>query len=152
MIPVRKTLLLLLILAFPLHHLFAQDSLRRIVKNPIISKEFYKNGNLKSVTKIKTQVPRNSDLFNYYKKTKVVRTVYDSITGRKKMFSVRITKAGVGGKHCYEYFYKKIDYDDTGKRTRFEKSSCDKNRYKFIIYKNWKKDFIHIERKRVRKR
>src|ERR1044072_7109204 len=133
---------LLLLLAFPLQHLVAQTSISDHSNKHFVTKEFYANGKLKSITKTKVQYPRNIDLFNFYKKTTVTRIEYDSVSTNKINLSRRITKVGVGGKHCYEYFYRRIDYDARGKRVRFEKTHCDKNRNKYIVYVNEKKDLI----------
>lgn len=115
------------------------------------TKEYYANGKIKSVTITRIKTPRNIDLFNFYKETKVNRTEFDSINGNKKMHSVRITKVGMAVRHCYEYLSKKIDFDENGKRKRFEKSRCDKNYFIFKDYTNGKVTFIHIEKKRRRK-
>jgi hypothetical protein len=147
---VLKTLLILL--AFPLQHVFAQASPTSTKNSRVLTKEFYASGKIKSITITKIRYPRNIDLFNFYKKTITIRTEYDSISSNKINHSKRITKVGIGGKHCYEYYYRRIDYNQEGKRLRFEKSHCDKNRNKYIIYVNGKKDFIHIERPRKRKR
>ncbi len=136
--------LLLIILAFPLQQLYA--GVQRTE-----AKEFYANGKIKSVTITKVRTPRNIDLFNFYKETKVIRTVFDSISGNKKMHSVRITKVGIGGKHCYEYSSLKIDYDENGKRKYFEESKCDKHYFMFKNYVDGKVTFIHIDKKRRRK-
>src|SRR6185436_1571742 len=109
MLRVLKTLLLLL--AFPLQHVYAQDAPASVTNKHFVKKEYYANGKIKSVTKTKVKYPRNIDLFNFYKKTIVVRTEYDSISSNKINHSKRITKVGIGGKHCYEYFYKNIEYN-----------------------------------------
>lgn len=151
MLRVLKTLILLL--AFPLQHVSAQMASDAGHKNSgSVSREFYANGKIKSVTKTKIRFPRNIDLFNFYKKTIVIRTEYDSVSSNKMMFSKQITKVGIGGKHCHEYFYKRIDYNQEGKRLRFEKAHCDKMRNKYIVYVNGKKNFIHIERPRKKNR
>ncbi len=118
---------------------------------PSEQKEFFANGKVKSVTVVKISTPRHIDLFNFYKKTKVERTEFDSITGNCISHTVRITKVGIGGKHCHELYYKRADFDRNGKRTRFEKSSCDRNKRKYIDYVNGKRTFVHIEKRRKRK-
>ena len=147
-----KSFLFLIILALPLHSIYGQNVSDESTNRNSQTKEYYSNGKIKSITKTKIKYPRNIDLFNFYKKTIVVQTVYDSILSNKITYVKRITKVGVGGKHCYEYFVKRIDYDQNGKRKKFEKGHCDKNRYKYILYVNGKKDFIHIERPRKKNR
>ena|ERR1041385_6284288 len=149
MISAVKTLFLLL--AFPLL-VVAQNTTVEKPGNPFIKKEFYSNGKLKRVTKTKVKTPRNIDLFKFFKKTTVIINEYDSITSEKILYSKRITKVGIGGKHCYEYFFKCLTYSSTGKRIRFEKSHCDKNRYMYKEYTNGKVSFIHKEKVKRRKR
>lgn len=144
-------LLLLLTMALPLQVIFAQT--RSVsVKTPLERKEYFANGNVKSVTVTKVKTPRNIDLFNLYKETKVIRTEFDSLSGRKIMHSERTTKIGMGGKHCYEYSSLRIDYDENGKRKRYVKSKCDKHHYISKDYVNGKVTFTHIEKKRRKKR
>ena len=149
MISALKTLLFLL--AFPLL-VVAQNPAREKPGNPFIKKEFYANGKLKRVTKTKVKTPRNIDLFNFFKKTTVITSEYDSLTSKKILYSKRVTKVGIGGKHCYEYFFKCINYNSTGTRIRFEKSHCDKNRSMYKEYTNGKVSFIHKEKVKRRKR
>jgi hypothetical protein len=152
MFPIRKLLpLLLLTLALPLQDSYARTTGVRARKAPFESKEYFANGNVKSVTVTKVKTPRNIDLFNFYKETKVIRTEFDSLTGRKIMHSVRVTKVGIGGKHCYEYSSLRIDYDENGKRKRYEKSKCDKHYFMYKEYVDGKVSFIHIEKKRRRR-
>jgi hypothetical protein len=153
MFPVRKLLLLLLLtLALPLQESYAQARNAKPSKAPLERKEYFANGNVKSVTVTKVKTPRNIDLFNLYKETKVIRTEFDSLTGRKIMHSERTTKIGMGGKHCYEYSSLKVVYDENGKRKRYEKSKCDKRYYIRKDYVNGKVSFVHIDKKRRRKR
>lgn len=153
MFPARKFLpLFLLILALPLQDSYAQTRSVKPSKAPLEKKEYFANGKVKSVTVTKVKTPRNIDLFNLYKETKVIRTEFDSLTGKKLMHSERTTKIGMGGKHCYEYSSLKITYDENGKRRRYERSKCDKHYYIRKDYVNGKVSFVHIEKKRRRKR
>jgi hypothetical protein len=113
-----------------------------------VNKEYYPNGNLKAVTITIVTTPNHADLFNYYKKTKVTRTEFDSVITRKSLETVRITKLGRGGRPCYEYYYKKINYDKNGKRTRFEVTDCDKSKYKVKEYTNGKVSFVRKQKRR----
>lgn len=151
MFPNRAILLLLLTLALPLQDIHARTNWVKPSRSPSQKTEYFANGNVKSVTVIKIKTPRNIDLFNFYKETKIIRTEFDSLTGRKIMHSVRVTKVGIGGKHCYEYSNKRIDYDENGKRRRYEKSKCDKHYYMYKNYVNGKVSFIHVEKKRRRR-
>ena len=144
-------LLLILTLALPLQVMYAQTR-SKPSKSPMERKEYFANGKVKSITVTKIKTPRNVDLFNLYKQTKVIRTEYDSLSGNKKMHSERTTKIGVGGKHCYEYSSLRIEYDANGKRKRYERSKCDKHYYICKDYVNGKVAFIHIEKKRRKKR
>lgn len=125
-----------LIFVFPLHA-------KRTIK-----KEYYANGKLKAVTKVRVTVPRNIDPFNFYKKTRIERGEYDSISGRISKATVKITMVGHSGKRCYEVYYKQIDYDSEGNRIKFEKSRCDKSKSKIIDYENGKKSFVRIQKRR----
>lgn len=113
-----------------------------------VNKEYYANGRIKAVVITVVTTPRNADIFNYYKKTKISRTEFDSIISRKVKETIRITKLGKGGRPCYEVFYKEVDYDKNGKRTHFQKSDCDKSKDKIKEYKNGKVVFIHEKRRR----
>ncbi len=144
-------LLLLLTLALPLQVMYAQTR-SNSSRSPVERKEYFANGKVKSVTVTKVKTPRNIDLFNLYKQTKVIRTEYDSLSGNKIMHSERTTKIGMGGKHCYEYSSLRIDYDENGKRKRYERAKCDKHYYICKDYVNGKVSFIHIEKKRRRRR
>lgn len=143
--PVLKSFFLLLItLAFPLQEMHAGIHRTEV-------KEYFANGKIKSVTITKVRTPRIIDLFNFYKETKVIRTEFDSISGNKTFHSVRITKVGMGGQHCYEKYSLKITYDENRKRKYYEESKCDKH---YLMYKNYvdgKVIFIHIEKKRKRR-
>ncbi|CAN5765006.1 hypothetical protein BH11BAC7_BH11BAC7_13500 [soil metagenome] len=148
--PGKFIFLLFLTLAFPLHEINAQTR-RAPSKSPMERKEYFANGNVKSVTVTKVKTPRNIDLFNLYKETKVIRTEFDSLSGRRIMHTERTTKIGMGGKHCYEYSSLRIDYDENGKRKRYEKSKCDKHYFISKDYVNGKVTFVHIEKKRRKK-
>jgi hypothetical protein len=150
MFPARKILSFLLItaLALPLQVMHAQPRSAVTAKQPLERKEYFANGNVKSITVTKVKTPRNIDLFNLYKETKVIRTEFDSLTGNKILHTVRVTKIGMGGKHCYEYSSLRIDYDENGKRKRYERSKCDKHYYIRKDYVDGKVSFIHIEKKR----
>lgn len=113
-----------------------------------INKEYYTNGNIKAVTTVRVTVPRNIDPFNFYKKTRTERTEFDSISGRKTKETVRTTMVGNSGRRCYEVYYKQIDYDASGNRIRFQKSSCDKSKSKIKEYENGKLTFIRIQKRR----
>jgi hypothetical protein len=146
MYPVKRYFLLIIIAALPLHGLFARTHSATDTQRPAAKTEYFANGNVKSVTVVKVKTPRNIDLFNFYKKTKIIRTEFDSLSGAKIAHSVRVTKVGVGGKHCYEYSSVQINYDENGKRKSYEKSKCDKNYYIRKDYVNGKVSFIHVEK------
>ncbi len=139
----------LLLLALPLLELKA-GTYTKIA--PVEKKEFFANGNVKSVTVIKISTPRNIDLFNFYKETKIIKTEFDSATGRKILHTVRVTKVGIGGRHCYEYSSKIIKYELNGDRSYFERSKCDKNYFMYKNYINGKVSFTHIEKRSRRRR
>ena len=152
MFPTSRILFLLCIMALPLQVMYARTPGISGSREPLERTEYFANGNVKSITVTKVKTPRNIDLFNLYKETKVIRTEFDSLTGNKIMHTVRVTKIGMGGKHCYEYSSLRIDYDENGKRKRYERSKCDKHYYIRKDYVNGKVSFIHIEKKRRRKR
>lgn len=132
--------------ALPLHGLWAKENSATDTQRPAAKTEYFANGNVKSVTVVKVKTPRNIDLFNFYKQTKIIRTEFDSISGRKILHTVRTTKVGIGGKHCYEYSSIRIEYDENGNRKQYEKSKCDKNYYIRKEYVNGKLNFTHIEK------
>lgn len=113
-----------------------------------VNKEYYTNGKLKAITKTRVTVPRNIDPFNFYKKTRIERHEFDSISGNLRKETVRTTMVGHSGKRCYEVYYKQIDYDDSGNRIKFQKSSCDKSKTKIKEYENGKITFIRIQKRR----
>lgn len=113
-----------------------------------ISKEYYANGKLKSVTKTRVTVPRNIDPFNFYKRTKTERVDFDSATGRRIRETTKITMVGNSGRRCYEVYLRQIDYDLAGNRVRFEKSKCDKSKSKVKEYQNGKVAFIRKQKRR----
>ena len=113
-----------------------------------ISKEYYANGRIKAVIVTVVTIPPHPDIFNYFKKTKISRTEFDSLLSRKVKETVRITKLGKGGRPCYEYYYREIDYDKNGNRTHYEKSDCDKSKEIVKEYENGKVIFIHEKRRR----
>ncbi|MBI3510066.1 MAG: hypothetical protein HY064_05345 [Bacteroidetes bacterium] len=116
-----------------------------------VVREKYANGNTKTITKTKVTTNLYVDLFNFYKKTTVICTEFDSITGKRIKHTERITKNGMSGKHCYEIYYQQIDYDKDGNRVHFEETWCDKRRNHTIEYENGKAVFIHIEKRRRRR-
>ncbi|CAN5242551.1 hypothetical protein BH09BAC5_BH09BAC5_02800 [soil metagenome] len=146
-----KLLFISLLLALPLQLLLAINSTYSENKDPRQQTEYFANGNVKRITITKVKTPRNIDLFNLYKQTKVISTEFDSITGKVIMHSRRITKIGVGGKHCYEISSLKIDYDVDGNRKHYEYAKCDKHYYIVKEYQNGKVAFTHIEKKRIRR-
>jgi hypothetical protein len=113
-----------------------------------VSKEYFLNGRIKAITIVVITMPRNIDLFNFYKKTKVSRTEFDSLTSRKVRETVRITKLGHGGKPCYEIYFKQIDYDENGKRTRFQEFTCDKKKTKVKEYSDGEVIHVRIQKRR----
>lgn len=140
---------ILLILSFLVPaHLWSQGQTRTKTQ---VTKQYYLNGNLKSITAVSTTLPRYIDPMNFYKKTKVVVTEFDSISkGMTRQFT-RITKIGKDGKPCYEIFYEETVYDKFGNKKTYLKSRCDKQRSKFIQYKEGHVEFIQIHKRRKRK-
>lgn len=113
-----------------------------------VSRQYFINGNLKSITETRTTLPKYIDPLNFYKKTKVIVTEYDSITMKKLREWTRVTKIGKDGKPCYEIFYEEINYDSAGNRVTYTMSKCDKRRFIFKEYKNGKLTFTRIQKRR----
>ena len=105
---------------------------------------------MKSITETRTTLPKYIDPLNFYKKTKVIVTEYDSLTSNKTKEWTRITKIGKDGKPCYEIYYEEIQYDSTGHRVIYMMSRCDKKKAIFKEYKNGKLVFTRINKRRKR--
>lgn len=116
-----------------------------------VTKQYYLNGNLKSITAVSTTLPRYIDPMNFYKKTKVEVTEFDSLSKSMTRQFTRITKIGKDGKPCYEIFYEETIYDKFGNKKTYLRSRCDKQRSKFIQYKEGRVEFIQIHKRRKRK-
>lgn len=116
-----------------------------------VTKQYYLNGNLKSITAVSTTLPRYIDPMNFYKKTKVEVTEFDSLSKNMTRQFTRITKIGKDGKPCYEIFYEETIYDKFGNKKTYLRSRCDKQRSKFIQYKEGRVEFIQIHKRRKRK-
>lgn len=115
-----------------------------------IAKNYYVNGNLKSVSETWTTLPRYIDPMNFYKKTKVFVMEYDSLSKQKVKEWTRIFKIGKDGKPCHEIFYEEITYDQYGNRVTYMKSRCDKRKAKYKQYKDGKVDYIQVVKHRKR--
>lgn len=116
-----------------------------------VTKQYYLNGNLKSITAVSTTLPRYIDPMNFYKKTKVEVTEFDSLSKNMTRQFTRITKIGKDGKPCYEIFYEETVYDKFGNKKTYLRSRCDKQRSKFVQYKEGHVEFIQIHKRRKRK-
>lgn len=116
-----------------------------------VTKQYYLNGNLKSITAVSTTLPRYIDPMNFYKKTKVEVTEFDSLSKNMTRQFTRITKIGKDGKPCYEIFYEETIYDKFGNKKTYLRSRCDKQRSKFVQYKEGHVEFIQIHKRRKRK-
>jgi hypothetical protein len=143
---VRALLLIIGILALNFS-LYGQGQTRTTKK---ISKNFYGNGQVKSVSETWTTLPKYIDPMNFYKKTKVFVTEFDSLTHRKVKEWTRVFKIGKDGKPCHEIFYEEITYDAFGNRVTYMKSRCDKRKSKYKQYKNGKVDFVQVVKHRKR--
>jgi hypothetical protein len=116
-----------------------------------VSKQYFSNGHLKSVTETRTTLPRYIDPLNFYKKTKVIVTEYDSLSTHKTRQWTRITKIGKDGKPCYEIYFEEIRYDASGNRMTYQSNRCDKRRSTFKQYNDGKLEFIRIQKRRKRR-
>lgn len=140
--------LIVVILCFGLNiALLSQGQTRTSRK---VTKNFYGNGNVKSISETSTTLPKYIDPMNFYKKTKMVVTEFDSITTLKVKEWTRIFKIGKDGKPCHEIFYEEIVFDQYGNRVTYMKSRCDKRKSKYKQYKNGKVDFIQVVKRRKR--
>lgn len=113
--------------------LFSLDSLAGLNRSTKIYHEFYDNGAVRKVTKVKIAASATWDLFSYYKKTTVYVTEYYP-NGKMKSFMKRITKIGNSGKPCYEVVQLTKDYANNGLIRKSEKIICDKGK---IITKHY---------------
>lgn len=98
-----------------------------------IKKEFYENGNIKRVTKVRVRRTKQFDLYNFYKRTAVSVTEF-SEEGNVRSRERFITKIGDSGRPCYELVTIKISYHPNGKVRTYDKWSCDKKKG---IYKEY---------------
>jgi len=138
-------LLLFLILTAPL---FSQGQTR--TKKQVV-KQYFLNGRIKSITETRTTLPKYIDPLNFYKKTKVIVTEYDSLSNKKSRQLTRVTKLGRDGKPCYEIFFEEIKYDSNGERVTYNMSKCDKRKTMFKEYKGGKLVFTRIQKRRKRR-
>ncbi len=140
--------LIVVLLCFGLNiALFGQGQTRTTKK---ITRNFYGNGNVKSIAETSTTLPLYIDPLNFYKKTKVCVIEFDSVSTNRTKEWTRIFKIGKDGKPCHEIFYEEITYDKFGNRISYMKSRCDKRKSKYKQYKNGQVDFIQVVKRRKR--
>ncbi|HEU4719496.1 MAG TPA: hypothetical protein VFU15_16750 [Bacteroidia bacterium] len=113
-----------------------------------IVRENYSNGKPSKVMVVRVTRSKFEDPSNYYKRTKVTTTYFDSISGHVTKKTVLITKLGESGPPCYEIFRKETLYDARGKKVRMEKQRCDRRRYVLKEYRNGKLVHVLIQRRR----
>ncbi|HLG03312.1 MAG TPA: hypothetical protein VI731_06930 [Bacteroidia bacterium] len=139
MTPFRPTLictLLLLAVSLPM------------AASKTIQKEFFLNGNVKSITVTTVTMPKRVDLFSFYKKTKISRIDFDSLTGYKLRETCRITKAGHSDRHCYELYFREVEYDQYGNRVRYQEFFCDKGKGKVKEYRDGELVKVIVQKRR----
>ncbi|GAB4134401.1 MAG: hypothetical protein Fur0041_07640 [Bacteroidia bacterium] len=112
-------------------------------------KEYYADGSVKSVKKIKERRNINVDPYNYYKKTRVEITLFDSLSGVKYYHSLKITIIGEpSSHHCIQKLERKTYYDSKGRKMKEEVMKCDEGYRKLVIYNKGRKSFISINKRR----
>ena len=92
-----------------------------------IYKDYYPNGKIRKVTKVKIAASATWELYSYYKRTAVYVTEFFE-NGKIKSTLKRVTKIGNSGKPCYEIIEEKKYFTDTGVILKVEKNVCDKGK------------------------
>ena|SRR5687767_10632577 len=115
-----KTRLLFFIL-----FLFSLQAAAQLKRSTKVYKEFYANGSLKKITRVKTVQSARFELYDNYKKTIVHSTEYYE-NGKVKQKIKKITKLGNSGRDCYEIVYIIKTYYESGIIRQVDKENCDK--------------------------
>src|SRR6185503_19039134 len=113
----RNIVLLLLLTA-------SVSSFAQLKRSTKIYKEFYPNGTLKKVTRVKTVQSAKFELYDNYKKTIVTSTEYFE-NGKVKQKMKKITKLGNSGRDCYQITYEVKTYYETGILKQVYVEKCD---------------------------
>ena len=104
------------------HSVSATAQLKRDTK---IYKEFYANGILKKITRVKTIQSAKFELYDNYKKTIISSTEYFE-NGKVKQKIKKISKLGNSGRDCYQITYIIKTYYETGEIKQVDIEKCDK--------------------------
>lgn len=111
-----------------------------------VEDSYFPTGKLKTRTITYTTTRRKPDLYNQYKKEKLIIDTYDS-TGTKVQHAVMVKQYTLEGRPCRELRVRIIDYDSRGHRIRFEKSRCDGKRSVIKEYQNKRRVKKCVERR-----
>lgn len=100
---------------------FAWGQLKRSTKT---YKEFYPDGTLKKITRVKTVQSAKFELYDNYKKTIVTSTEYFE-NGKVKQKIKKVTKFGNSGRDCYQITYIVKTYYESGIIKQVDIEKCD---------------------------
>ena len=109
------------------------NTFAQLKRDTKIYKEFYPNGSLKKVTRVKTVQSAKFELYDNYKKTIVTSTEYFE-NGKVKEKIKKITKLGNSGRDCYQITYEVKTYYETGIIKQIEIEKCDKAKSEIRYY------------------
>ena len=101
------------------------SSFAQLKRSTTVYKEFYPDGTLKKVTRVKTVQSAKFELYDNYKKTIVTSTEYFE-NGKVKQKMKKITKLGNSGRDCYQITYEVRTYYETGIIKQVDIEKCDR--------------------------
>lgn len=143
----KAALIFLVMLMIPGLSVSASEATGTKVKTEV-KKEFYENGNLKKITKVRIRRTKEFDLYNFYKRTAVTVTEF-SENGAILTKDKYVTKIGNSGRPCYEIVTVKITYHPNGRIKTYDKWSCDKRKGVYKEYdERGKLQFTRINKNR----
>ncbi|MEW6469493.1 MAG: hypothetical protein AB1458_11235 [Bacteroidota bacterium] len=108
----------------------APAQLRRTTR---VYKDFYENGAVKKVTRVKTIQSSRFELYDNYKKT-IVRSTEYYPDGTVKQRVKKVTKLGNSGRDCYLILHVIKTYYETGIIKQVDIENCDNAKYETRYY------------------
>jgi antitoxin component YwqK of YwqJK toxin-antitoxin module len=115
-------LIFLLAVAWSCGQAVCLAQLKREIK---VTTEFYENGNVRRVTRVKTVISARFELYSMYKKTTAhITEFYEN--GKIKSKLHKVTKIGNSGRDCYEIMSFAQDFYENGVIKHSEKRKCDR--------------------------
>lgn len=131
-------------LALAMLVLFYGESAAQLRRKTSESKEFYANGRIKKITRVKTVQSIYIDPYTFFKKTITHVTEY-SESGKVVERIYKKTKIDKSSPGCYEVIMITTRFAENGKKTHQEINECDKKRVTNKFYdETGKLTFIRI--------